>query len=70
MELFALFDWDKTIRSKSYVMIDFIKILVEKGIVNKNIQEEMNEVSRQHLQGTITYTEMAEKSIQIYRKIY
>lgn len=70
MELFALFDWDKTIRSKSYVMFDFIEVLIEKGIVNKNIQEEMNEVSRQNSQGTITYTEMAEKSIQIYRKIY
>lgn len=70
MELFALFDWDKTIRSKSYVMFDFIEVLIEKGIVNKNIQEEMNEVSRQNSQGTITYIEMTEKAIQIYRKIY
>ncbi len=70
MKLFALFDWDKTVRSGGYVMFDFIKLLVQKGIVDKNIENEIDEILKQHSEGNITYTDFAKKAIQIYRKIY
>lgn len=70
MKLFALFDWDKTVRSGGYVLFDLITILVEKGIMNGNIENEMNKIKEEHKEGKISYEEFAQKAVQIYRKIY
>lgn len=70
MKLFALFDWDKTVRSGGYVLFDLITILVEKGIMNENIENEMNKIKEEHKEGKISYEEFAQKAVQIYRKIY
>lgn len=70
MKLFALFDWDKTVRFGGYVMFDFIKLLVQKGIVDENIENEIEEILNEHSAGNITYTDFAKKAIEIYRKIY
>ena len=67
MKLFALFDWDKTIRHGGYVMFDFIRVLVEKGIIDENVERDIGAILKNHSEGYLTYTEMAEKAIQICR---
>ncbi len=70
MKLFALFDWDKTVRSGGYVLFDLIELLVEKGIMDENIENEMKEIKEQHREGKISYEDFAIRAVQIYREIY
>ncbi len=70
MNYVALFDWDKTVRSGGYVLFDFIDILIKNNIIDKSIKDEFDKILKEHSEEKITYTEFAEKVIQIYRETY
>ena len=70
MKKVAFFDWDKTVRFGGYVLFDFIKILVQKGIFDESIESEIDGIMKEHSEGRMEYTTFAGRAIQIYRKIY
>lgn len=64
----AFFDWDKTIRKGGYVIFDFIKVLVEKNIIDKNIEVEIANILKEHSGGKLSYNDFAERAVRIYGK--
>lgn len=62
----ALFDFD----FGGYVILDFIRLLIEKKVMDEKFEKEIQHVLNQYSEKEMTYTEFANKIVQIYRKRY